>query len=204
MVRTYRSALREEQARQTRSAVLDAAGRCFLREGYAATTMKAIAAEAGVSVQTVFSQGAKSALLLAAVDRSLVGDDVEVPLARREGFSRLVEESDREAKLEQLRRVALEVLPMAAPMMWVFREAAGADPEIAEAWTEYERRRFTDYRAVVESFGPWLRMDLARAVDLYWALASFEAVDKLLRGRGWTIEAYADWVVELVDRLLLD
>jgi hypothetical protein len=42
--------------------------------------MKDIAAEAGVSVQTVFSQGGKAALLLACVDRAVVGDDEEVPL----------------------------------------------------------------------------------------------------------------------------
>ena len=33
--------------------------------------MKAIAVEAGTSVETVYAQGAKSALLLACVDRSL-------------------------------------------------------------------------------------------------------------------------------------
>ncbi|WP_181784186.1 TetR/AcrR family transcriptional regulator [Pseudonocardia pini] len=204
MVRTYRSALREEQARQTRVAVLDAASRCFRRDGYHTTTMKGIAAEAGVSAQTVFAQGGKAALLLAAVDRSLVGDDEEVPLLRRENMNLLVTEQDRAAKLAQLRLVALDILPTAGPMMWVFREAAGADPEIAEAWQEYERRRFEDYRAVVASFGPFLRMDLDRAVDVYWSVACFEVLDKFLRVRGWTPEEFADWLLEFVDRALLN
>ena len=48
--RVYRSPLREEQARQTRAAVLDAAGACFLERGYAATTMRDVATRAQVSV----------------------------------------------------------------------------------------------------------------------------------------------------------
>ena len=93
--RVYNSPLRAEQALRTRAAVLDAAGRRFLGQGYAATTMKDVAAAAGVSVQTVFGQGGKAALLLACVDRALVGDDEQAPLARRELFRRVVETPDR-------------------------------------------------------------------------------------------------------------
>lgn len=203
MTRTYRSALREEQARRTRAAVLDAATRCFLREGYAGTTMKAIAAEAGVSAQTVFTQGVKSALLLAAVDRSLVGDDEEVPLARRENYQRMLAEQDRVRKLARVREVALDILPQAGPMLWVFREAAGGDPDLAAAWAEYERRRYADYHALIESFGPLLRLDVDRTADVYWSVASFEVLDKFLRGREWAPEDFADWLVEFIDRMLL-
>src|SRR5919205_3682589 len=100
--RVYNSPLRAEQAQRTRAAVLDAAGRCFLDKGYAATTMKDVAAQAGVSVQTVFGQGSKAALLLACVDRAVVGDDEEVPLARREPFVRLLDSPDRAEKLAAL------------------------------------------------------------------------------------------------------
>src|SRR6478672_11318927 len=93
--RVYNSPLRAEQAQRTRTAVLDAAGRCFLDKGYAATTMKDVAAEAGVSVQTVFGQGSKAALLLACVDRAVVGDDEEAPLLAREGMVRLISSRDR-------------------------------------------------------------------------------------------------------------
>src|SRR5919199_1109952 len=92
--RVYNSPLRAEQAQRTRAAVLDAAARCFLDKGYAATTMKDIAETAGVSAQTVFAQGSKSALLLACVDRAVVGDDAAVPLAQREQFLRLVDSPD--------------------------------------------------------------------------------------------------------------
>ena len=58
--RPYESSLRRAQAEGTRTAVLDAAAALFVREGYLRTTMKAIAAEAGTSVETVYAQGSKT------------------------------------------------------------------------------------------------------------------------------------------------
>ncbi len=46
--RRYDSSRRQEQARENRRAVLEAARRMFLERGYAATTVGAIAAEARV------------------------------------------------------------------------------------------------------------------------------------------------------------
>src|SRR3954469_11367995 len=109
--RVYRSPLRAEQAQRTRAAVLDAAARCFLDQGYAGTTMRDIAAAAGVSVQTVFGQGGKSALLLACVDRAVVGDDESAPLIQRDPVVRLLESEDRDEKLRSFREIALRTLP---------------------------------------------------------------------------------------------
>src|SRR4051812_24837584 len=179
--RVYHSPLRAEQARRTRAAVLDAAGRCFLEKGYAATTMKDVAAQAGVSVQTVFGQGSKAALLLACVDRAVVGDDEEVPLAGREPFARLLEAGDRAAKLAALRDLAMIHVPHAVPMIQVFADAAAGDAEIAEAWAEYERRRFVDGRVLVGSFAPWLRegWDVDRATDVFCGVFSHAPVGVL-------------------------
>ena len=202
--RSYNSALRDEQARRTRASVLDAAIRCFERDGYAATTMKAIAAEAGVSAQTVFTQGAKPALLLAAVDRGLTGDDEEVPLLAREGFRAFLAEQDRPRKLAMLRELAVAYYSGARSMLRVFRNAAGGDPELAAAWEEYERRRYQDSRAITESFAPMLRLDLDVATDVCWSIAGLEFVDGLIRVRGWTVEEYADWLADAVERLLFE
>ncbi|HEV2920937.1 MAG TPA: TetR/AcrR family transcriptional regulator, partial [Actinomycetota bacterium] len=46
---------RQEQARRTRRAILDAAGHLFVERGYAATTMTAIAQAAGVALDTVYA-----------------------------------------------------------------------------------------------------------------------------------------------------
>src|SRR4051794_40624557 len=172
--RVYRSALRAEQARRTRAAVLDAASRCFLEKGYAATTMKDVAAEAGVSVQTVFGQGSKASLLLGCVDRAVVGDDDEVPFAQRELFVRLVAAPDLGGKLAAARDMARTYVPLTVPMLRVFADAAPGDAEIADAWAEYERRRYQDAGVLIGSFQPWLRegVDVQRATEIFWAVFS--------------------------------
>src|SRR3954452_15432885 len=204
--RVYNSPLRAEQAKRTRATVLDAAARCFLAQGYAATTMKDVAAAAGVSVQTVFGQGSKASLLLACVDRAVVGDDEEVPFARRELFRRVVEGSDRAGKLAAAREMARTYVPLTIPVIRVFADAAAIEPGLAEAWAEYERRRLQDGRVLIGAFQPWLRrgLDLDRATDIFWAVFSHVPVDNLIRVRGWSLYEYADFLVDAVERLLLD
>ena len=204
--RVYRSPLRAEQAQRTRAAVLTAAGRCFLERGYAATTMKDVAGAAGVSLQTVFAQGAKSALLLACVDRAMVGDDDEAPLLARDLFVRLAEAPDKQGKLAALRDIAIDRGPGATPMLRVFEAAAAADPEVRAAWTEYESRRYADSLAMIGMLAPWLRsgLDVDTATEIWWALFGVETADRLLRERGWSARRYGEWFAEAVDRLLLD
>ena len=204
--RVYNSPLRAEQAQRTRVAVLDAARACFLEKGYTATTMKDVAAQAGVSVQTVFGQGSKASLLLACVDRAVVGDDEELPLAQRDLFVRPIETPDRAGKLAALRDLVLHFVPTSVPVLRVFAAGAAGDPEIAEAWAEYERRRFADQRYLIGSFEPWLRagLDVDRAAEIAWGVFNLEVVANLMGVRGWTLEEYADFLVDAIERLLLD
>ncbi|WP_243226787.1 TetR family transcriptional regulator [Microbacterium sp. CIAB417] len=55
----------------------------LIRDGYAATSMKAIAAGAGVSAQTVQLHGPKHALLIAAFETSFAGDEGAHSLTER-------------------------------------------------------------------------------------------------------------------------
>ena len=203
--RVYRSPLRAEQTQRTRSGVLDAAARCFVARGYAGTTMRDIAEAAGVSVQTVFGQGSKAALLLACVDRAVVGDDGSEPLIRREAVARMVAAEDKADKLGRLREIALSTVPRTGPLLRTFAAAAAVDPEIASAWADSERRRRQDYRAVVESFGPWLRTDLTvdRAADVFWTVFDDSTAQAMVDGCGWSLDEYGDWLVDAFDRLLL-
>ena len=203
--RVYRSSLRADQARRTRAAVVTAAGDCFVARGYAGTTMKDVADAAGVAVQTVFGQGGKAALLLACVDRALVGDDEQVPLRQREQFTRLLAAEGKADKLAVLREMAMDRLPSIGPILRAFRNAAGADPEVAASWAEYEQRRAADTSVLVGSFAPLLRppLDVEQAVDVFWAVFASDTADRFLGDRGWSVEQYADWLVDAVDRLLL-
>ncbi len=73
--RRYDSPRRAEQARQTRAAVVEAARRLFLRDGFAATTIAAIAAQAQVSVETIYKAfGGKPGLVRAICTTALTGE----------------------------------------------------------------------------------------------------------------------------------
>ena len=73
--RTYDSAWRQAQARQTREALLDAARHRFLAEGFAGTTVAVIAADVGVSVDTIYKAfGGKPGLVRAICAHALAGE----------------------------------------------------------------------------------------------------------------------------------
>src|SRR5919206_1136035 len=93
--RSYHSPRRQEQARQTRAAILEAARPLFIERGYAGTSMTDIARAAGVSVKTVEAIfGTKARLLKVLRDVTIAGDDEAVPLAQRPWFREIMEEPD--------------------------------------------------------------------------------------------------------------
>jgi len=83
--RRYDSSRRREQAATTRRRILEAAQRLFQRQGYAPTTMAAIAREAGVAGKTVYlAFETKSGVLRALWNFLLRGDQDDVPIDQRE------------------------------------------------------------------------------------------------------------------------
>ena len=108
-------------------------------------------------------------------------------------------------KLRAVQELAQLTIPALTPIRRAFDAAAAVDPELAVAWREYEARRYQDMRAMVGSFRPWLRedLDVDRATDVVWAVLGEATADALINRRGWTVEQYADWVADSIDRLLL-
>src|SRR5436190_12428506 len=93
--RRYDSSRRRAQAAATRRDILADAQRLFERDGYVATTMEAIAAEAGVALKTVYSAfSTKAGLLRALWDVLLKGDTHDAPVAARAWYREVVEEAD--------------------------------------------------------------------------------------------------------------
>ena len=84
----HHSPLRANQATQTREAIVSAAIGLFSDRGWTATTLPMVAAEAGTSVDTIYATfGTKSALMMAAVDVAIVGDDEEDAMVDRPDFA---------------------------------------------------------------------------------------------------------------------
>src|SRR6059036_3352192 len=100
--RRYDSTRRRQQAAATRLAILEAAQRLFERDGYAATTMAAIAGEARVALKTVYvAFETKSGVLRALWNLRLRGDRADVPVAEQPWYREVVEEPDPERQLRR-------------------------------------------------------------------------------------------------------
>ena len=101
--RAYHSPRRLAAARETRARIRAAAARLFLADGYAATSIRAIATSAGVAEKTVYLQFAtKTALLKEVVETAIVGDDHSVAAAERQWFRDIIEAPDPDQKIRLL------------------------------------------------------------------------------------------------------
>src|SRR3954470_16151236 len=130
--RRYNSPRRQEQAAATRRSILDAAARLFERQGYAATTMEAIAVEGGVALKTVYVVfETKSGLLRALWDLRLKGDEDEAAVSQRQWYLEVVDEPDAERQLRLNARNARVVKLRIAPLLEVIRDAAPVEADTA-------------------------------------------------------------------------
>jgi AcrR family transcriptional regulator len=200
--RSYRSPLREEQARQTQRRILDAAHGLLLGQGYTATTMAAIAAAAGVSTQTVYKIfGTKPALVKRLYDVTLVGDDQPVPLADRPEMIAMRAETDPRRFLIGYAVVGRALAERLGPLLRVLVAGARAgDPELHEFVDMINGERLAGSTQIVShligmgALRPGLSQERAR--DAIWMLNSVEVWSLLTEQRGWSGEEYADWVAK--------
>lgn len=194
--RPYDSRQRQEQARQSQARVIEAARTLLLERGYAGTTMKEIAARAGVSVEGVYKAfGTKPALIKRVYDITLVGDDEPVPLSGRPEILAIAAEADPRRKLALYAGVARGLLERLGPLQAVLLAGARAgDPDLQAfvATTDRERLVGATYMASeIASTGalrPGLTVEQAR--DIVWALIAPELHHLLVGQRGWTLDDY--------------
>jgi AcrR family transcriptional regulator len=207
--RPYTSSLRATQAQTTRRAIVDAASRLFVENGYGATTVDAIAAAAGVSRKTVFtSVGGKAEALKLAFDWGVVGDDAPAPLMERSHVKDSYAEPDARVILARQARFVRGVAERIAPLAAVARAAAGLDAEIRVLVESAERQRqqgMTQLARLLETRGA-LRpgLDVAEAADILWLLSDPGTYQRLVTRRGWPVERYDAWLAETHIALLVD
>jgi AcrR family transcriptional regulator len=187
--RRYESAVRREQAAATRRRILEAAQRLFERDGYTSTPMTAIAAEAGVSLKTVYlAFETKSGVLRALWHVLLRGDDEAAPVGERPWFRAVLEDPDPERKLRLNVENAKLVRGRIGGVLGVLRDAAATGPEIAALWARIQVEFFDNQRSVVEDLHrrKALRpgLDVARATDIMWTLNHPDVYRLLLADRG--------------------
>lgn len=196
--RSYNSSRRREQAAATRRDILGAAQRLFERQGYAATTMAAIAAEAGVALKTVYlAFETKSGVLRALWNQLLRGDEGEAPVAERSWYREVVEEPDPQRQLRLNARNSRAAKTRIAGVLKVIREAAPVEPDTGALWERIQTEFHANQRVIVERLAQRkaLRrgLDVDRATDILWTLNHPDVWQLLVGERGWTPEQYEQW-----------
>jgi AcrR family transcriptional regulator len=197
--RAYDATGRQEQARRTRARVLEVAHRRFFDEGYAATTMGAIAQEAGVSVETLYKAFAnKPGILKAVFDVAIAGDDEPIPLEQRDMVARIEAEPDPAAKLAIYSAAYAARAERAAPVQLLVRDAAATDAGAGTVWQQLLEERLTGmtmFATHLHQSGS-LRRDvtLETARDILWAMTSPHLYEMLVIARGWSLDRFAAWI----------
>jgi AcrR family transcriptional regulator len=201
--RKYDSSTRAEGSRATRRRILGAAQELFLAKGYLGTTLDGIAAQAEVSPQTVYNLvGGKATVFKAVYDVTLAGDDEPVALVDRPIFQQVTQASSPLAAFAAYAEVGQVLWERVGPLV---RVAAG-DPDLRPFVATIEAERGAGVRGLVHHlasrFG--LRPELTEdhAADIVWALFAPEMIDRLVVDRGWTWDAYRDWVAETATHAL--
>jgi AcrR family transcriptional regulator len=200
---------REQKARATRRAVLAAAKKLFVAEGYGATTIQAIADEADVAVQTVYAVfGNKRSILAELVDVSIAGDDAEIVVNARQWMRPVWEAATAAERLSAYAAAVRRIMDGAGDVFAVVAAAATIDPDVVELADITEQRRRAGARSVIDSVRSVgeLRPGLTprRAIDVLWLLNGPMVFAHLVRRAGWTLDQYQAWLADAMVNELLE
>jgi AcrR family transcriptional regulator len=204
--RAYSSAIRQENAAQTRARILEAAGDLFLAKGYARTSVREIAEAANVAADTVYAVfGAKARVLTALIDRRLAPAAGVDNVFDRPEAQAVHEERDQRRQLHLFARDIAVISTHVRPVFEILRTASAVEPEMAAVYAEMDSYRLRNMRQVagwIAERGP-LRFDTERAAEIIWTLTSPDVARMLCDGQGWTQEEYAEWLEDTMVRTLL-
>ena len=206
--RRYRSPRREQQARRTRARIIAAAADRFLARGYAATTMRAVAADAGVALPTVeLAFGTKARLLKAVIDTAIAGDDEPVPMLARAWAVRAESLTGAAEFAAVFAGQLTESARRAAGLTLVALEAARIDEDIAAVAAQLMAQRQIMAAWLVDGLlqrSPLREgVERAAAVDTVWTLMDPALFCRLTGDRHWSPARYRAWFADAVVRLLL-
>ncbi len=210
---------RKDRALATRRRMLRAGYRLFCERGYLATTMDAIAAEAGVAVQTLyFTFHTKGAILGETLGAAILGFDAWTG-PPREPFH-VVQEMTRRMvwwpafAAEASPRRALDLLvDEGSAALWragalLAAVRGSGDPDATAVFELAERRRVESFREFVRTLARkqgGLRPGLTapRATDILLVLFSGATYHELHTRRGWSHAECARFLKDVLGQQLL-
>jgi len=193
--------IRQRQTELTREAILGAARRLFAEQGFARTSVKQLASEAGVAVRTVYlSFGSKQGVLTQLA--------FSIPDATRDQRANFFPEvTDPHRLVAAVAASWRAVYESAGDIIKMLVEGAGAEPELKtarELGLSISRASIQGFTARLGDLGalrPGLEVDEAAGHAL--VLASYDGYDELVHRRGWSHDRYEEWLRRALEGMLL-
>jgi AcrR family transcriptional regulator len=191
----------------SRREILEAAHRLFSEHGYVATSIPAIAAEAGVAVQTIYNTvGSKRDVLGGVIELAVRGPDYPAAPSQTVG-ERIRAADDASLIVDLLVDWLVEAHDRSTAIYLPVREAAAVDTEAAELEQTLADQRFSGYREAGRELArcgglrPGLAPDEAAAT--IWSLGHPDTYRYLRKRRGWSARRYRRWLTQELSAALL-
>lgn len=206
--RSYDASRRRQQAEATRERLLDAARRLFAEQGYAETTIEAIATASGVALPTVYAAfKSKRGVLSALIGRLASGEPSGPPLLQTARAREVLAQTDPRRTLELFVTHLSQVQERVIPMYEVMKSAARSESDIAQLLGRTQAGRFANVEAVPARLAEIGALRQKLSVDdaswTIWALASPEVRQMLETFAGWSPDRYRAWLFETLAAVLL-
>jgi AcrR family transcriptional regulator len=194
--------LREQHAAVTRRTILQAARELFAEQGFANTTVKALAERAGVAVQTIYATfGSKAGVVMGLVD--LLDEEAGVEVIHAD----IQRTEDPREVLRLAARIGRQIRERCGDIVNMARQGASTDERLASALGEGIRRRHAALATITQTLHSQkaLRdgLDPQTAADIASALLSDEICDVLVDQRHWSYDRYEHWLADALAQQLL-
>jgi AcrR family transcriptional regulator len=199
-VKSPAGSLRAEQAAVTTRRILDAARRRFGDAGFAATTLREIASEAGVAVQTVYAVFGSKANILRALRESVVTDE-----AASEAYAATLAATDLDEALGSFARSIRLRWEAGHDIVRIHASAASADPAIRAEVTAADAMRSDGIARLAQRLGELEGgLDPRRVEALLDALTMTAVYERLVAHHGWPADDYESWLADALRRDIRD
>lgn len=191
---------RQRQAQETKDRVVAAARTLMAHDGWAGTTIDAIATEAGVAPQTIYAAfGNKRALL----------EGMREVMLRNSNIPELMAEAAAEPqasrRLELWARLIRLQMETSYDVISIHRQAAASDPKVAADYRKVLDNRAHVFAAFIHDLRAALASGVteAAATDILWCFSNEEIYRELVEERGWSADRYERWLgATLIAQLL--
>jgi AcrR family transcriptional regulator len=198
--RHYDSTWRQEQARETRQRIIQAAHDLFVKKGSGSTTIADIAREAGVAVETVYAAFRNKHTLLRQVWYvSFRGDEEDVRLWDRPEIRAVIAEPNLARRFEAQAVVLTAVFRRITPLLIMLQGAVASQPAAAAMLAEFDELRLdaaAKYAQAAAATGQ-LAVSENECRDVLWATLDGAQWHRLVAERGWSDERFAAWLGKL-------